>query len=70
MRFCIMNRKLLVYLTLLTALLTYVLYHYHRSQPPDQAQIERCNDLVSKMPESTEEEVNRNINTFLECLSE
>jgi hypothetical protein len=63
------NRKLFVYLTLLTGLLTYVLYQYHRSQPPDQAQIERCNQLVSKMPEGTEEEINRNINTFLDCIS-
>jgi hypothetical protein len=65
-----MKRKLFIYITLLTGLLTYVLYQYHRSQPPDQAQIERCNELVSKMPESTEDEINKNINTFLDCLAE
>jgi hypothetical protein len=65
-----MNKKLLIYITLLTGLLTYVLYQYHRSQPPDQEQIERCNERVSKMPESTEEEINKSINTFLDCLSE
>jgi len=63
-----MNKKLVVYLIVVTGLLTYVLYRYNRSQPPDQAQIERCNQLVSKMPESTEEEINKSINTFLECL--
>jgi len=63
-----MNKKLVVYLIVVTGLLTYVLYHYNRSRPPDQEQIERCNQLVSKMPESTEEEINKNINTFLECL--
>jgi hypothetical protein len=63
-----MNKKLVVYLIVVTGLLTYVLYRYNRSQPPDQEQIERCNELVSKMPEGTQEEINRNINTFLECL--
>ncbi|MCG6865172.1 MAG: hypothetical protein LJE58_07060 [Thiogranum sp.] len=65
-----MNKKLVVYLIVVTGLLTYVLYRYNRSQPPDQEQIERCNQLVSKMPESTKEEINKNINTFLECLGE
>ena len=65
-----MNRKLFIYIALLTGSLTYVLYQYHRSQPPDQEQIERCNERVDKMPESTEEEINKSINTFLDCLSE
>ena len=65
-----MNKKLVVYLIVVTGLLTYVLYRYNRSQPPDQEQIERCNQLVSKMPESTKEEINKNINTFLECLGD
>ena len=63
-----LNKKLFVYLTLVTAMLTWALYRYHQAQPPDQAQIERCNRLVSKMPESTQEEIDKNINTFLECL--
>lgn len=65
-----MNRKLFVYLMALTGLLTYVLYQYHRSQPPDRAKIEECNERVSKLPERTEEEINRSINTFRDCLSE
>ncbi len=65
-----MNTKLFIYIALLTGLLTYVLYQYHRSQPPSQEQIERCNERASKMPERTEEEINKNINTFLDCLSE
>jgi hypothetical protein len=65
-----MNRKLLVYLLAVTALLTYVLYRYNRSQPPDQAQIDRCEERVKDMPESTQEEINRSINTYLDCLRE
>jgi hypothetical protein len=65
-----MNKKLFIYLTLLTGLFTYVLYQYHRSQPPDQEQIERCNELANNMPERTEEEINKSINTFLDCLAE
>jgi hypothetical protein len=57
-----------IYLTLLVGLFTYLLYQYRESQPPDQQQVERCNQLVSQMPESNEEEINRSINTFLECL--
>jgi predicted histidine transporter YuiF (NhaC family) len=57
-----------IYLTLLVGLVTFVLYSYRESQPPDQQQVERCNQLVSQMPESNEEEINRSINTFLECL--
>lgn len=64
------DKKTIIYLTLLTGLLTYVLYNYHRAQPPDQAQIERCNELVSQMPESNEEEINRSINRFTDCLAE
>ena len=65
-----MGKKTIIYLTLLTGLLTYLLYNYHRSQPPDQEQIERCNELVSQMPERTEEEINRSINRFTDCLAE
>ena len=64
------DKKTVIYLTLLTGLLTYVLYQYHRAQPPDQAQIERCNELVSQMPEGSEEEINRAINRFTDCLAE
>lgn len=63
-----MNKKLFLYATLLTAVLTWALYRYHSSQPPDQEPIERCNELVSKMPEGTQDEIDRNINTFVECL--
>ena len=59
-----------VYLTLLVVLFTYMLYRYHESQPPDQQQIARCNELVSQMPERNEEEINRSINTFMDCLAE
>jgi hypothetical protein len=64
------TRTLVLYLILLTGLLTYVLYRYHESQPPDQAQIDYCNELVKDMPESTQEEINRSINTFLECMQD
>ena len=59
-----------VYLTLLTGLLTFVLYRYHDSQPPDQERINRCNELADQMPENNQEEINRSINTFLDCLAE
>lgn len=62
--------KTFIYLTLVTGVLTYALYAYHRAQPPDQKQIERCNELAAGMPESTQEEINRSINTFLDCLAE
>jgi predicted negative regulator of RcsB-dependent stress response len=68
MKFKKINIKLVVYLVVVTGMLTYVLYRYNQSQPPDQAQIERCNQLVSKMPEGTQDEINKNINAFLECL--
>jgi len=64
------TRTVVVYLTVLTAVLTYVLYRYHESQPPDQEQIEYCEELVKDMPETTQEEINRSINTFLECLQD
>ncbi len=63
-----MTKTVFIYLTLLVGLFTYLLYQYRESQPPDQQQVERCNQLVSQMPESNEEEINRSINTFLECL--
>jgi len=65
-----MNIKLFLSITLALGVLTYVLYQYHESQPPDQEQIERCNELVKDMPESTEAEINRSINTFIECLED
>ena len=64
-----MKKSVYIYLTLLVGLLTFVLYQYRQSQPPDRAQIERCNELVSDMPEDTQEEINRSINTFLNCLA-
>ena len=64
------SKKVFIYLTLLVGVLTYALYRYHESQPPDQRQIERCNELVSQMPENNEQEINRSINTFFECLED
>lgn len=64
------SKSAFIYLTLLVGLFTYMLYRYHESQPPDQQQVERCNELVSQMPERSEEEINRSINTFLECLAD
>jgi hypothetical protein len=64
------SKTVFIYLTVLVGLFTYVLYRYHDSQPPDQQQIERCNELVSQMPERNEEEINRSINTFLDCLAD
>lgn len=65
-----MSKTVFIYLTLLVGLFTYLLYRFHDSQPPDQQQIERCNELVSQMPERSEEEINRSINTFLECVAD
>ncbi|MGB5300032.1 MAG: hypothetical protein WBN08_07395 [Thiogranum sp.] len=65
-----MSKTVFIYLTVLVGLFTYTLYRYQESQPPDQQQIERCNELVSQMPERSEEEINRSINTFLECLAD
>jgi len=64
------SKTVFIYLAVLVGLFTYILYRYHESQPPDQQQIERCNELVSQMPEHSEEEINRSINTFLECLED
>ncbi len=65
-----MNKLNLFLVALLTGTLTFALYTYKTSQPPDQEQIERCNEEVAHMPESTQEEINRSINTFIECLEE
>ena len=65
-----MPRKMLIYLVAVTGVLTYVLYRYHDAQPPDEEQIERCNELANQMPQNTETEINRSINTFLECLAD
>lgn len=65
-----MSKKLLLYLLFVTGLLAYVFYLYHQSQPPDEAQIERCEELVKGMPENTQEEINRSLNTYLDCLGE
>lgn len=62
------TRTLVAYLVALTGVLTYVLYRYHESQPPDEEQIEYCEELVKDMPEGTQEEINRSINTYLDCL--
>ena len=64
------SKTVFIGLTVLVGLFTYALYRYHDSQPPDQQQIERCNELVSQMPERNEEEINRSINTFLDCLAD
>jgi hypothetical protein len=65
-----MTKKTYLYLLALTAALTYTLYRYHATQPPDQDQIERCNAMADAMPENTEQEINQSINTFLECLQD
>jgi preprotein translocase subunit YajC len=62
------TKSAFIYLTLLVGLFTYLLYRYQESQPPDQQQLERCNELVNQMPENDEKEINRSINTFLDCL--
>jgi len=62
------TRTIVALLVGLTGVLTYVLYRYHESQPPDQEQIEYCEELVKDMPETTQEEINRSINTYLDCL--
>ena len=63
-----MGLKLFIYAIFLTGVLTFILYRYHQAQPPDAAQIARCNELASAMPESTPEEINRSIHAFHECL--
>jgi hypothetical protein len=57
-------------IALLTGTLTFAIYTYKTSQPPDREQIERCNERVADMPEDTQEEINRSIHTFMECLEE
>ena len=65
-----MSKYLVIYAILLTALLTYLLYSYHDAQPADAERIAECNKLVSEMPETTQEEINRSIHTFHECLED
>ncbi len=65
-----MNGKMLVYLALLVGAGTWALYTWRDSQPPDQEQIERCNELVRGMPENTREEIDRSISRFVDCLDE
>ena len=65
-----MSKLNLFLIALLTGILTFAIYTYRQSQPPDREQIERCNELVAHMPENTQEEINRSINTFIECLEE
>ncbi len=65
-----MNGKMLVYLALLVGAGTWTLYTWRNSQPPDQGQIERCNELVRGMPENTREEIDRSISRFVDCLDE
>jgi hypothetical protein len=64
------RKAVLIQILLLTCLLAYVLYRYHESQPPDQEQIDHCNQLVEDMPQDTREQINRSINTFMECLQD
>jgi hypothetical protein len=65
-----MNKLNLLLIALLTGTLTFAIYTYKSSRPPDQEQIERCNERVAYMPENTQEEINRSINAFIECLEE
>jgi len=65
-----MNKKLLLYLVVVTGLIAWGLYRYNRSQPLDQARIDQCEERVKDMPESNQEEINRSINTYLDCLKE
>ncbi|HEB96764.1 MAG TPA: hypothetical protein ENI96_10090 [Sedimenticola thiotaurini] len=63
-----MSKKLLIYLFLLTAVLTWLLYNYNRSRGPDQERIDYCNELVRDMPERNRQEIDRAILRFNECL--
>lgn len=65
-----MKIKFLIFASLLLAVLTYALYRYHDAQPPDAAQIERCQALADAMPASTPEEINRSLHTLHECLED
>ncbi|HHH43933.1 MAG TPA: hypothetical protein ENK49_07335 [Gammaproteobacteria bacterium] len=64
-----MRKSTLIYLTLIVGVLTWLLYNYHRSGPLDEERIEYCNELVSKMPESNQTEINQSINRFTDCLN-
>jgi hypothetical protein len=64
------NWKIALYFAAVTLLIAYGLYNYHRAQPLDEERIEHCNELVSGMPEATEEEINQSINTFVDCLKQ
>jgi len=64
-----LKKSTLVYLTLIVGVLTWLLYSYQRSGPPDEARIEYCNKLVSEMPESNQTEINQSINRFTDCLT-
>jgi hypothetical protein len=65
-----MNLKTLFYLLLVTGVLTYTLYTVRSSRAPDPEQIQRCNELVSDMPEDTRQEIDRSISRFLDCIGE
>lgn len=65
-----MNKLNLLLIALLTGTLTFAIYSYRQSQPPDEEQIAQCNEEVAGMPENTREEINRSINTFVDCLEE
>lgn len=65
-----MRKSTLLYLLLIVGVLTWLLYNYQRSGPLDEERIEYCNELVSQMPESNEDEINQSINRFTDCLSD
>lgn len=65
-----MSKTNLLLIALLTGMLTFAIYSYRQSQPPDAEQIARCNEQAAAMPESTPEEINRSINSFVECLEQ
>jgi len=65
-----MRKSTLFLIALVTGILTFAIYGYRQSQPADEEQIERCNERVADMPEDTQEEINRSIHTFMECLEE
>lgn len=65
-----MKRRFIILATLLLAVLTLVLYRYHDAQPPDAAQIARCEALADEMPANTQEEINRSLHTLHECLED
>ena len=65
-----MHKSTLFLIALVTGILTFAIYSYRQSLPADEEQIERCNALADEMPENTREEINRSINTFVECLEQ